>query len=108
MKYCGRHNVRKHREINNSEKYITLNISLDFGILEKIKITRTGKGLINSMGIKSIRRSKKIKKERFYITNDSLKDLSKIIKEFEDLSHSGYVRNRSKQILTDSYFYLSR
>ena len=30
MKNCGRHNVRKHREIKNDEKYTTLDISLDF------------------------------------------------------------------------------
>ena len=32
----GRCNVRKHREINNDEKYITLDISLEFGSTYKI------------------------------------------------------------------------
>ena len=26
MKNCGRHNIRKHREIKDSDKYITLDI----------------------------------------------------------------------------------
>ena len=33
IKNCGRHNVRKHIDINDSEKFITLDISLKFGSL---------------------------------------------------------------------------
>ena len=53
MKNVGRRNVSKHREINNGEKYITLDISLKFGRLYNMKITssepkyylgRSGKG----------------------------------------------------------------
>ena len=39
MKNCGHRNVKKHREIKDGKKYITLDISLDFGILENVKIT---------------------------------------------------------------------
>ena len=39
MKHFGHRNVRKHREINNSENYITLDISLGFGSLDKMKTT---------------------------------------------------------------------
>ena len=39
MKKWGRSNVRKHRDIKNVEKYITLDISLKFDSLEKTKIT---------------------------------------------------------------------
>ena len=35
----GHHNVMKHREIKNGEKYITLDISLKFGSLDKMKST---------------------------------------------------------------------
>ena len=72
MKNCVHCNVRKHREINNGEKYITLDIYLDFGSLEKIKITssepkyylgRSGKVFITSLGINTIIRSKKIKSQ---------------------------------------------
>ena len=38
MKNCGRRNIRKHREIKGSDKYVTLDISLKFDSLDKIKI----------------------------------------------------------------------
>ena len=91
MKNSGRHNVRKNRDIMDGRKYITLDISLDFGSLDKIKITssepkyyleRSGKGLITSMGIKTIISAKKKKKARRAITNVSMKYISKINKEF--------------------------
>ena len=33
MKNCGRRNVRIHKEIKDGEKSITLDISLNFGVL---------------------------------------------------------------------------
>ena len=39
MKNCGRRNVRKHKEIKGSEKYVTLDISSKFDSLNKMKIT---------------------------------------------------------------------
>ena len=39
MKNYSCRDVRKHREINNSEEYITLDISLIYDILDKMKIT---------------------------------------------------------------------
>ena len=39
MKNCGRRNVRKHRYIKGSDNYITLDISLKFGSLDKRRIT---------------------------------------------------------------------
>ena len=39
MKKCGRRNVRKHKEIKGSDKYVTLEISSKFESLDKIKIT---------------------------------------------------------------------
>ena len=62
MKNCGCCNVRKHREINFSEKYVTLDISLKNYSLDKMKTTssesneklgRPRKGLIASLGIKA-------------------------------------------------------
>ena len=59
---CGRQNVRKNREIKVSDKYVKLEISLKFGSLEKMIITssdpkdnlvRSGKGLINYLGLKA-------------------------------------------------------
>ena len=116
MKTCVFSNVRKHREIKDSEKYITLDIYLKFGSLEKMKITssepkyyfgRPGKGLITSLGLKTVGRPNKNKKSRYTITNVSLKDNSKIIKEFEKLPYKGYMRKRPKHEPDDSYFYLA-
>ena len=39
VKNCGCCNVRENREIKGSDKYITLDISLKFGSLDKIRIT---------------------------------------------------------------------
>ena len=68
MKNCGCRNFRKHRNIKNGEKYITLDISLKVGSLDKMKITSSDpkynlgiseKRLITSLGLKTIVRSKK-------------------------------------------------
>ena len=63
--------------------------------------------MITSLGLKTNERSKK-KKSRYAINNISMKDISKIIKDFEKLHYKGYVRKRPKHELTDSYFYLER
>ena len=117
MKHCGRWNVRKHREIKGSEKYVTLDKLSKFDSLEKIKITsseskdylgRSGKGLITSLGIKAKVRPHKYKKSRYAIRNVSKKELSKIIREFEKLPYEIYMKNMPKHDPTDSYFYLAR
>ena len=117
MKICGRRNVRKHRDIKGSYKYIYLNISLKFDSLENMRITssepkdnlvRSGKGLITSLGLKARTRTKKCKNARYFIGNVSKKDLSKIIREFNKLPYKSYERRRTKHDPTDSYFYLSR
>ena len=81
----------KHREIKNGEKYITLEISLNFGSLDRMKITSSEpkyylvvsvNGLVTSLCLKAIIMSKKIKNAMFAITNISLNNISKIIKEF--------------------------
>ena len=67
----------------------------------------SGKGFITYLGLKNIRRSKK-KRARYSITNVSLKDISKIILEFEDFPYEVYVRKKSKNEPNNSYFYLER
>ena len=93
MKNCGRCNVRKHREIKGSDKYVALEISLKFDSLDKIKITyseskdnlgRSGKGLIASMGLKAKPMPKKCRKARYAIGNFIIKNPSKIIRGFEN------------------------
>ena len=46
MKNCGRLNVRKHREIKDSERYIILDISLKFGSLDNIKSNLQSQNII--------------------------------------------------------------
>ena len=43
MKNCGRRKVSKQRDIKDSDKYITLDISLKFGSLDKMRITSSDK-----------------------------------------------------------------
>ena len=116
IKKCGRHNFRKHKDIKNGEKYITLDISLKCGSLDNMKITsseptyyygRSGKGLITSMGLKTIGRSKKNKNTRYTITNISMKDLSKIIREFENLPYDLF-QPKIPPILSFSGMYLKQ
>ena len=64
IKDCICQNVRKHRDTKDGEKCITLEISLVFGNMDNTKTTllepkdyagRLGKGLITSLGLKTIR-----------------------------------------------------
>ena len=68
MKNCGRHKVRKHKEIKGSDKIVTLNVSEKFDSLNKMKTTsseskvklgRSAKGLVTSLDLKNKVRSKK-------------------------------------------------
>ena len=87
IKNCARCNVRKHKDIRGSDKYVTLkkhkeimgsyeyvtlDISSKFDSLDKIKITsseskgkleRSGKGLIASLGVKTKARSQDTKRQ---------------------------------------------
>ena len=42
MRSCGHHNVRKHKEINNSDKYISLDVSLQINCLDNMEVTSSG------------------------------------------------------------------
>ena len=116
MKKCGRRNVRKHKDITGSDKYVTLDISLKFDSLDKMKITsseskrkleRSGKVLITSMGFKSKVRPQKYKKARYAIGNVSEKEIYKIIKYFEKFEKLPYDKKRPKHEPTESYFHLT-
>ena len=111
MKNGGRRNVRKHKEIKDSDKYVNLDISSKFDSLDKMKTTssesegkleRSGKRLVTSLGFKTKVRSQKYKKARYAIRNVSEKDLSKIIKEFEKTEKLSYEKKSPKHDPTDS------
>ena len=62
MTSCGRRNIRKHREINNSKRYIILDISSKIGCMEKSKFTSSqsrdymgipGKGMTTYMDLRT-------------------------------------------------------
>ena len=117
IKNCGRRNVRKHREIKGSDKYVILGISLKFDKLDKMKITsskskgklgRSGKWLITSLVFKAKVRPHKYKKARYALVNVSEKDLTKIIRGFEKFEKLPYEKKRPKHEPTGSYFFLAR
>ena len=105
-------NVRKHKDIKGSDKYVTLDISLKFESLDKIKITSSeSKGKLGISGnglIKTKARSHKYKKARYAIRNVSKKDISKIIKKFEKIGKLPFEKKRPKHEPTESYFRLAR
>ena len=74
----------------------------------KGKLRRSGKGLVTATDFKTKVRSQKYKKERDAIVNVNEKDLSKIIKEFENIGKVPYVRRIPKHEPTSSYFHLLR
>ena len=62
MKNCGRHKVRKHKEIKGSDNIITLNVSEKFDNMNKMETTsseskgklgRSGKGLVTTLAFKT-------------------------------------------------------
>ena len=78
MKNCGRHKVRKHKEIKGSEKCFTLNIYEILNISEKFddlnkmettsseskgKLGRSGKGLVTALDLKTKVRLKNTKSQ---------------------------------------------
>ena len=117
MKICGRHKVRKHKEIKVRDRYVTLDISSRFDSLDNMKtksskskgkLESSGKGLVTSLAFKTKVRLKKYKEARYAIRNVSEKELSKIIKEFEKIGKLPYEKKRTKHEPIDSYFHLSR
>ena len=117
MKNCGRRKVRKHKEIKDSDKIVTLDISAKLDSLNNMKITysetkekleRSGKGLVTAQYFENKVRSKNYKKATYAIGNVSEKDLSKIIKEFEKIGKISYEKKNPKHEPTHSYFHLVR
>ena len=78
MRNCGRRNVRKHREIKDSDDCVTLNMYEILNISEKfddlykmettsseskVKMEGSGKGLVTVLDLKAKSRSKNIKRQ---------------------------------------------
>ena len=84
MKNCGRRKVRKHKEIKGIDNIFTLNVSANLDSLNKIETTsseskiklgRSGKGLVTALDLKTKVRSQKYKNAKYSIGNVSMKDL---------------------------------
>ena len=91
MRNCGQRNVRKHIEIKDSDKCVTLNmyeilkISEKFDNLDKmettsseskVKMEGSGKGLVTALSLKTKARSEIYKKARYAVINVITKELS--------------------------------
>ena len=72
MKHCGRIKVRKHKDIKGGDKIVTLKVSAKFDSLNnmettssesKVKLGRSGKGLVTALALKTKVRSKNTKKQ---------------------------------------------
>ena len=68
MKNCGRRKFSKHKEIKDSDKIVTLNVSAKSDSLNKMETTsseskgklgRSGKGLVTALALKTKVRSQK-------------------------------------------------
>ena len=95
MRNFSQRNVRKHREIKDSDERVTLNMNEILKISEKldnlnkmeatsselkVKMEGSGKLLVTALDLKTKARSTKYKKARYAIGNVSMKDLSNKIK----------------------------
>ena len=74
----------------------------------KVKLGRSGKGLVTALAFKTKVRSSKYKKARYAIRNVSEKDISMIISEFKKFEKLTYEKKRPKYEPTESYFHLAR
>ena len=121
MRNCGQRNVRKHREIKDSDERVNLNmneilkISEEFDNLDKmettsseskVKMEGSGKWLVTAPDLNTKARSTKYKKARYAIGNVSMKDLSNKIKEFENFVKVLHLKRTHKHEPTLSYFHL--
>ena len=74
----------------------------------KDNLGRSGKGIDYLSESQGQRMAKEIQKSRYAMGNVIMKDLFKIIREYEKLPYESYERKRPKHQPTNSYFYLAR
>ena len=109
MKSCGSRNVRKHRDIKNGEQYIVVYIYFNLNFLDNKDFTSSeskgyvvipGKTLIASLDLRNKGPNKK-QKARFFMTDITNQDFSKLLKNFKN---SPYLGHNSKP--TEAYLFL--
>ena len=111
---CGRRNVRKYREIKGIDKYVTLEISLKFDSLDKmrikysgskVKLGRPGKGFITYLSLGA-------KKGQINLKRQGMKSEMSVRRTFQrflgslKIPYESYEKNRPKHEPNDSYFYI--
>ena len=82
--------------MNVSAKFDILNKTETTSSESKVKLGRSGKGLVTALAFNTKVKSKKYTKARYAIRNVSDKDLSKIIKEFDKIGKVPYVKRIPK------------
>ena len=111
MKYCGRCNVRKHREIKSSDKYVSWISCWNLRFwtiweshlqIQKVIYEDQERGWLPLWVSRPKTMPKKYKKARYAIGNISKKEISEIIRKFEKLPYESYERKRPKHEPTDS------
>ena len=104
MRICGNCNVRKEKEINNGEQYITLDIYLQLDCLENLEVTssissyyvgKSGKGLTTYLTLTTIMSSNKKQEAR---TDNTDVVNQYLIKLLEDFKYSPYTRYRKRKV----------
>ena len=107
---CGRHNVRKLKEIKNVEQYTNSEISLKLDFMDNMEVTfsgsrnyvgRTVKGLNNSLTLRIRRRSNKKQKSNTDNTGVVTKNNMKLHEEVKDLPYLLYRKRQVKNEPTE-------
>ena len=115
MTSCGRHNVSKHREIENGDQYIILDISSKIYCIDKREfissessdsIGRPGKGLTTYQDLSTKRPNKK-QKVRFAITKITHQDINKLLKKFNISPYLGYKKEQAHNEPTEAYLFIT-
>ena len=114
MKNCGRRNVRKHREIKGSDKYVTLDISLNFDSLDKMKITSSyskenwndqESGWLPLWVSRPKWGQTNAKRQGMPSEMPVRRTFQRLLRSLKKLSYESYEKKRPKHEPTDSYFY---
>ena len=115
MTSCGRRNVCKHREINNSEQYMALDISLKIYCLYKKEVTssesryymrRSGTGLTNYPDLRTKSPNNK-QKARISIAEITNQYFRKLLNYFKNSPYLGYKNKQVNDEPTEAYFFLN-
>ena len=115
MRSCWIHNVRKHKDINNGDQYISLDISYKLDYIDKRKVTSlvsryyvgiSGKGVTTSLTLRTTRSSNNKNEAILSIADILLQCFMELLEEFRYLSYLNYRNKQFKNELTEAYLFL--